>query len=60
MRKLTKKIDQALDPIEDGTYGYFEETGQPIGRGRLEARPVATLSIEAQERHERKEKVTAE
>ncbi len=60
MRKLIKKINQALDRIEDGTYGYCEETGEPIGLGRLEARPVATLSIEAQERHERKEKVTAE
>jgi len=60
MRKLIVKIDQALKRIEDGTYGYCEETGEPIGLGRLEARPVATLSIEAQERHERKEKITAD
>ena len=53
MRKLIKKINQALDRIENGTYGYCEETGEPIGLARLEARPVATLSIEAQERHER-------
>ena len=56
IRKLIAKIDAALDRIEDGTYGYCEETGEPIGLGRLEARPVATLSIEAQERHERMEK----
>ena len=55
-RKLISKIDEALDRIEDGTYGYCEETGEPIGIERLEARPVATLSIEAQERHERMEK----
>ncbi len=60
MRKLIKKINQALDRIENGTYGYCEETGEPIGLARLEARPVATLSIEAQERHERKEKTFAE
>lgn len=60
MRKLIKKINQALDRIENGTYGYCEETGEPIGLGRLEARPVATLSIEAQERHERKEKTQAD
>jgi DnaK suppressor protein len=60
MRKLIKKINQALDRIEAGTYGYCEETGEPIGLARLEARPVATLSIEAQERHERKEKSFAE
>ncbi len=60
MRKLIKKINQALDRIENGTYGYCEETGEPIGLARLEARPVATLSIEAQERHERKEKNFAE
>jgi DnaK suppressor protein len=60
MRKLIKKINQALDRIEAGTYGYCEETGEPIGLARLEARPVATLSIEAQERHERKEKNFAE
>ena len=56
IRKLISKIDEALDRIEDGTYGYCEETGEPIGIERLEARPVATLSIEAQERHERLEK----
>lgn len=55
-RKLIGKIDEALERIEDGTYGYCEETGEPIGIERLEARPVATLSIEAQERHERLEK----
>ncbi len=55
-RKLISKIDDALKRIEDGTYGYCEETGEPIGLERLEARPVATLSIEAQERHERMEK----
>lgn len=55
-RKLIKKIDEALARIDSGTYGYCEETGEPIGLGRLEARPVTTLSIEAQERHERKEK----
>lgn len=60
MRKLIKKINEALDRIENGTYGYCEETGEPIGLGRLEARPVATLSIEAQERHERKEKTQAD
>ena len=56
IRKLISKIDAALDRIEDGTYGYCEEPGEPIGLERLEARPVATLSIEAQERHERMEK----
>ena len=56
IRKLISQIDEALDRIEDGTYGYCEETGEPIGLDRLEARPVATLSIEAQERHERMEK----
>jgi DnaK suppressor protein len=56
-RKLIAKIDQALARIEDGSYGYCEETGEPIGLRRLEARPVATLSIEAQERHERMERV---
>lgn len=55
-RKLISKINDALKRIEDGTYGYCEETGAPIGLERLEARPVATLSIEAQERHERMEK----
>lgn len=56
-RKLISKIDAALLRIEDGTYGYCEETGEPIGLRRLEARPIATLSLEAQERHERREKV---
>jgi DnaK suppressor protein len=56
-RKLIGKIDQALQRIENGTYGYCEETGDPIGLKRLEARPIATLSIEAQERHERMERV---
>ncbi|KAA0697730.1 RNA polymerase-binding protein DksA [Neorhizobium sp. P12A] len=56
-RKLISKIDSALQRIEDGTYGYCEETGEPIGLKRLDARPIATLSIEAQERHERREKV---
>ena len=56
-RKLITKIDAALKRIEDGTYGYCEETGEPIGLKRLDARPIATLSIEAQERHERREKV---
>ena len=56
-RKLISKIDMALERIENGTYGYCEETGEPIGLKRLEARPIATLSIEAQERHERKERV---
>ncbi len=56
-RKLINKIDQALQRIEGGTYGFCEETGEPIGLRRLEARPIATLSIEAQERHERMERV---
>ncbi len=56
-RKLISKIDAALDRIEDGTYGYCEETGEPITLKRLEARPIATLSIEAQERHERNERI---
>lgn len=55
-RKLIVKIDEALRRIEDGTYGYCEETAEPIGIKRLEARPIATLSIEAQERHERMER----
>jgi len=55
-RKLLSKIDSALHRIEDGSYGFCEETGEPIGIARLEARPVATLSIEAQERHERVER----
>ena len=56
-RKLIAKIDAALKRIEDGTYGYCEETGDPIGIARLDARPIATLSLEAQEMHERREKV---
>jgi DnaK suppressor protein len=56
-RKLISKIDAALARIEDGTYGYCEETGEPISLKRLAARPIATLSIEAQERHERRERV---
>jgi DnaK suppressor protein len=56
-RKLIAKIDAALARIEDGTYGYCEETGEPIAIKRLEARPIASLSIEAQERHERRERV---
>lgn len=54
--KLISKIDAAIRRIEDGEYGYCEESGEPIGLKRLEARPVATLSIEAQERHEKSEK----
>jgi DnaK suppressor protein len=56
-RKLIAKIDAALQRIDDGTYGYCEETGEPISLKRLDARPIATLSIEAQERHERRERV---
>lgn len=56
-RKLIAKIDAALARLEEGTYGYCEETGEPISLKRLEARPVATLSLEAQERHERNERV---
>jgi DnaK suppressor protein len=56
-RKLIAKIDAALQRIEDNTYGYCEETGEPIALKRLEARPIATLSVEAQERHEKREKV---
>ncbi|MEL6361022.1 MAG: RNA polymerase-binding protein DksA [Pseudomonadota bacterium] len=56
-RKLISKIDSALRRIENGDYGYCDETGEPIGIRRLEARPIATLSLEAQERHERQEKV---
>jgi DnaK suppressor protein len=56
-RKLIAKIDAALARIEDGSYGYCEETGEPIGLKRLDARPIATLSVEAQERHERRERV---
>lgn len=59
-RKLLSKIDAALKRIEDGSYGYCEETQEPIGIKRLEARPIATLSIEAQERHERRERVYRE
>ena len=55
-RKLINKINSALQRIEDGSYGYCEETGEPIGLKRLEARPVATLSLEAQEMHEKSEK----
>ncbi len=56
-RKLISKIDDAMRRIEDGSYGYCEETGEPIGLARLDARPIATLSLEAQERHERRERV---
>jgi DnaK suppressor protein len=56
-RKLISKIDAALRRIEDGSYGYCEETGEPIGLARLAARPIATWSLEAQERHERRERV---
>jgi DnaK suppressor protein len=56
-RKLIAKIDSALTRLDDGSYGYCEETGEPISLKRLDARPIATLSIEAQERHERREKV---
>jgi RNA polymerase-binding transcription factor len=56
-RKLVAKIDEALGRLEDGSYGYCEETGEPIALRRLEARPIATLSVEAQERHERRERV---
>jgi DnaK suppressor protein len=56
-RKLISKIDAALKRIEDGTYGLCDETGDPIGIARLDARPIATLSLEAQEMHERREKV---
>lgn len=59
-RKLISKIDAALARIEDGSYGYCEETGEPIGLKRLDARPIATLSLEAQERHERRERVYRE
>ena len=55
-RKLISKIDEALRRIEDGSYGFCEETGEPISLKRLDARPIATLSIEAQERHERRER----
>jgi DnaK suppressor protein len=59
-RKLISKIDAALARLDDGSYGYCEETGEPIGLKRLDARPIATLSLEAQERHERREKVYRE
>jgi DnaK suppressor protein len=59
-RKLLSKIDEALRRIDEGTYGFCEETQEPIGLRRLEARPIATLSIEAQERHERREKTYRE
>ena len=55
-RKLISKIDEALERLENGSYGYCEETEEPIGLKRLEARPIATLSVEAQERHERLER----
>ncbi|MDP2206593.1 MAG: RNA polymerase-binding protein DksA [Alphaproteobacteria bacterium] len=55
-RKLISKINAALEKIDDASYGYCEETGEPISIARLEARPIATLSLEAQERHERKER----
>ncbi|MBM3566976.1 MAG: RNA polymerase-binding protein DksA [Alphaproteobacteria bacterium] len=55
-RKLISKIDEALERVEKGIYGYCEETGEPITISRLEARPIATLSVEAQERHERMER----
>jgi DnaK suppressor protein len=56
-RKLISKIESALKRVQDGSYGYCEETGEPIGLKRLDARPTATLSIEAQERHEKRERV---
>ncbi|MEM8616252.1 MAG: RNA polymerase-binding protein DksA [Pseudomonadota bacterium] len=56
-RKLISKIDAAIRRIDDGTYGFCDDTGEPIGLRRLEARPTATLSLEAQERHERKERI---
>ena len=59
-RKLISKIDKAIKKIQDNTYGYCEETGEPIGLKRLIARPIATLSIEAQEKHEKNEKVFAD
>ena len=59
-RKLIQKIDEALQRLEEGHYGYCEETGEPIGIRRLEARPIATLCIEAQERHEKMERVYRE
>ena len=59
-RKLLNKIDKAIKKINDDTYGYCEETGEPIGLKRLVARPIATLTIEAQEKHERNEKIFAD
>lgn len=59
-RKLISKIDAALHRIDDGEYGYCEVTGEPISLARLEARPIATMTVEAQERHERQEKVSRE
>ena len=59
-RKLLAKIDQAIEKIKNDTYGYCDETGEPIGIKRLIARPIATLSIEAQEKHERNEKIFAD
>ena len=59
-RKLINKIDRALKRLKDGTYGYCEETGEPIGLKRLIARPIATLCIEAQEKHEKEEKIYVE
>jgi len=59
-RKLLSKIDKAIKKIDDNTYGYCEETGEPIGVKRLIARPIATLSIEAQEKHEKNEKIFAD
>ena len=59
-RKLLSKIEKAIKKIQDNTYGYCEETGEPIGIKRLIARPIATLSIEAQEKHEKNEKIYAE
>ena len=59
-RKLISKIDKAIKKIKDNTYGYCEETGEPIGVKRLIARPIATLTIEAQEKHEKNEKIFAD
>ena len=59
-RKLLSKIDKAIKKIQDNTYGYCEETGEPIGMKRLIARPIATLSIEAQQKHEKNEKIFAD
>jgi len=59
-RKLLSKIDKAIKKLEDDTYGYCEETGEPIGIKRLIARPIATLTIEAQEKHEKNEKIFAD